>query len=134
MPLFRRKPKEIGRPSAPLPPDEAVERGTEATLLQGKEAMKGRLWLTNYRLLFEAKKGRARWMVVPFKEVRSAGLYPWSRGGLGGGPASRQQCLMVETTLGEQVWWDFGEQEEREWLPLVQERIPAAHERAGEAE
>lgn len=131
MPLFKRKPKEVGRPSAPLPPDETIERATRATLLQGRETMKGRLWLTNYRLLFEAEKGRARWMVVPFDEIRKAGLHPWSRGGLGT-PSSRQQCLVVETTVGEQVWWDFGEREEREWLPLVQERIrPAGEDVAG---
>jgi hypothetical protein len=43
-----------------------------------------------------------------------------------GAPSSRQQCLAVETEKGEQVWWDFGEREEREWLPLVKERAAAA--------
>lgn len=125
MPLFGRKPKPIAPPSVELPSGEEVIRGTKATLLQGKQALKGRLHLTNKRLLFEAEKGDARWMVVPLGEVRSTGLYPWP-GATMGMPSSRQQCLVVETAAGEQVWWDFGEKEEREWLPLVQAQV-AAH-------
>jgi hypothetical protein len=33
---------------------------------------------------------------------------------------------VVETAIGEQVWWDFGERDEREWLPLVKQRIDEA--------
>lgn len=106
-----------------LPVGERVERATEATLLQGKHAMKGNLFLTNERLLFEAHKGEARWMVVPWSEVKSAGLFRW-QGAMG--PPSRNQCLVVETTKGEQVWWDFREDEEREWLPLVQQHAARA--------
>jgi hypothetical protein len=43
-----------------------------------------------------------------------------------GMPSSRQQCLVVETRDGEQVWWDFGEKDERAWLPLVQQRVADA--------
>lgn len=123
MPLFRRKPKPPPEPSVSLPIGERVERATEATLLRGKDALKGNLFLTNQRLLFEARKGDARWMVVPWSEVKSAGLYRW-QGAMG--PSSRSQCLVVETTKGEQVWWDFREDEERAWLPLVQQRAAAA--------
>jgi hypothetical protein len=123
MPLFRRKPKAMPPPSVELPSGEEVERAAEATLLHGKSAMKGTLYMTNRRLLFESKTGEARWMVVPFIEVKSAGLYPWPHVPMGR-PSSRRQCLVVETTAGEQVWWDFGE--EREWLPLVREKARAA--------
>lgn len=131
MPLFRRAPKPVPRPSSELPSGEEVERGTSATLLQGKDAIKGTLFMTNRRLLFEAKKvkGDARWMVVPYEEARSAGLHrgPGATMGL---PSSRKQCLFVETTKGEQVWWDFNEREEREWLPLVQAHIGRARAEA----
>lgn len=120
MPLFKRKPKPPPEPSVRLPLYERVERAVPATLLHGGEAMKGSLFLTNDRLLFEAQKGDARWMSVPWNEIKSAGLHRWQ--GAMGGPSTRNQCLVVETTKGEQVWWDFGENEEREWLPLVQER------------
>jgi hypothetical protein len=108
-----------------LPAGEEVDRATRATLLQGRQAIKGILHMTNRRLLFEADKGDTRWMIVPFDEVRTAGLYP-APGLTMGAPASRRQCLAVETKKGEQVWWDFGEKDEREWLPLVQERSAAA--------
>jgi hypothetical protein len=108
-----------------LPAGEEVDRATRATLLQGRQAIKGILHMTNRRLLFEADKGDTRWMIVPFDEVRTAGLYP-APGLTMGAPASRRQCLAVETKKGEQVWWDFGEKDEREWLPLVQERAAAA--------
>ncbi|MEX2247580.1 MAG: GRAM domain-containing protein [Dehalococcoidia bacterium] len=125
MPLFGRKPKPPSPPSVELPAGEEIEQATRATLLQGKSAMSGKLYLTNRRLLFEAEKGEARWMIVPYSEVRSAGLYPWP-GATMGAPRSRQQCLCVETAQGEQVWWDFGEKEERAWLPLVQAHIGVA--------
>jgi hypothetical protein len=67
MRLFGGKPKPLPPPSAELPSGEEVERATKATLLQGTQAMKGILHMTNRRLLFEAQKGDARWMVVPFE-------------------------------------------------------------------
>jgi hypothetical protein len=125
MRLFGRKPKPLPSPSADLPSGEEVQRATKATLLQGKDAIKGILHMTNRRLLFEANKGDARWMVVPFAEIKSAGLYPAPSMTMGA-PSSRRQCLAVETTKGEQVWWDFGEKDEREWLPVVKEQAAAA--------
>lgn len=125
MRLLGRKPKAVAPPSTELPAGEEVQRATPATLLQGKNAMSGSLFLTNRRLLFEAKKGDERWMSVPFAEIKSAGLYPWPRATLGA-PASRKQCLAVETAGGEQVWWDFGERHEREWLPIVKQHVEAA--------
>jgi hypothetical protein len=125
MPLFKRKPRPpnpLKPPSVGLPPGEEVERSERATLLQGKARIKGALYLTNKRLLFEGEKGEARWMVVPFEEAKSAGLFPFP-GTPMGIPSSLQQCLCVVTTKGEQVWWDFNEQAEREWLPLVQEKL-----------
>lgn len=123
MRLFGRKPKIPPPPSADLPPGEEIQRATRATLLQGKTLIDGALHMTNRRLMFEAHKGDARWMIVPYADMKSAGLYPWP-GATMGRPSSRQQCLVVETVQGEQVWWDFGEKEEREWLPLVQGHIP----------
>lgn len=107
-----------------MPAGEEIERSIGATLLQGKETFDGALHLTNRRLIFEAKRAEARWMIVPFDEAKAAGLYP-APGATMGAPASRRQCLLVETTKGEQVWWDFDERAEREWLPLVQARIAA---------
>ncbi len=128
MPLFRKKPGPPPVPSVELPAGEEVERAVTATLLQGKSAMRGTLFMTNRRLMFEAKRGDARWMVVPFAEVKSAGLFPWH--GAPMGPSSRNQCLVVETADDEQVWWDFGARDEREWLPLVQQKAAAAREAA----
>lgn len=125
MRLFGRKPKPLPPPSAELSAGEEVQRATKATLLQGKDAIKGTLHMTNRRLLFEAAKGDTRWMVVPFDEIKSAGLYP-APGMTMGAPSSRRQCLAVETNKGEQVWWDFGEKDEREWLPLVKQHATSA--------
>jgi len=122
MPLFRRKAKPVPPPDMTMPAGEEIERSIRATLLQGKQPFEGALHLTTRRLIFEAKRADARWMIVPFDEVKAAGLYP-APGGTMGAPASRRQCLLVETTKGEQVWWDFDERAEREWLPLVQARI-----------
>jgi hypothetical protein len=124
MPLFRRTPRALPPPSQPLPAGEEQLRAVRATLLQGKQALKGVLYLTDRRLLFEAGKGDARWMVVPFDEMKAVGLYPWP-GVPMGIPSSRSQCLVVETRRGEQVWWDFDRADEREWLPLLQARLPA---------
>jgi hypothetical protein len=124
-------PKPMAPPSADLPPGEEVVQATKATLLYGKQAMNGVLHMTNRRLLFEAQKGDAKWMSVPYDEVTSTGLYPWP-GATMGMPSSRQQCLVVETKDGEQVWRDFGEKDERAWLPLVQQRITSAKQDAGD--
>jgi hypothetical protein len=133
MPLFRRTPKPVAPPTVDLPSGEDVERGVKARLLYGKEQIKGTLHMTNRRLLFEAEKGETRWMIVPYDEITSAGLYPWP-GATMGLPSSLRQCLVVQTAKGEQVWWDFGEKEEREWLPLVQAKIPARTDEFGEPE
>lgn len=125
MPIFRRKPKPPPPISVELPPGEQVERAVVAELLRGKTVMRGALFMTNCRLMFEAQRGDARWMIVPYDEVMSVGLYPAPNLHLGA-PASRRQCLAIETTKGEQVWWDFGAKEEREWLPLVQAKAQAA--------
>jgi len=125
MPLFRRKPRPVPPPAAELPSGEEVERSVEATLIHGKAAMRGALYMTNRRLLFEARTGDARWMIVPYAEVKSAGLYPRPNMPMGAHRLGGR-CLVVETTAGEHVWWDFGEREEGEWLPLVRERAAAA--------
>lgn len=123
MPLFRRKPKPPPPPSIELPSGEVVERAVRATLLYGKRQIRGALHMTNRRLMFEAAAGDEKWMIVPYDEMASAGLYAWP-GATMGMPSSLQQCLVIETAAGEQVWWDFGETDEREWLPLVRARIP----------
>ena len=115
------------RPSTELPAGEEVERAVKATLLQGKASIPGTLFLTNRRLLFEAKTGDARWMVVPFDEIASVGLHRAALRSFGPG-SSRNQCFVVITDKDEQVWWDFNNREEKEWLPLVEQRI-AARER-----
>src|SRR4029079_14833503 len=95
---------------------EEVERAVRAELLRGRAVLRGALYMTSRRLMFEAERGDARWLIVPYDEVASAGLYPAPNLHLGG-PPSRRQCLFVETMKGEQVWWDFDERSEREWLP-----------------
>jgi hypothetical protein len=125
LPFFGKRdkaPKPMAPPTVALPPGEEVEQATKATLLYGKESKKGVLHMTNRRLLFEATKGDARWMSVPYDEITSAGLYPWP-GAAMGMPSSRQQCLVVETAKGEQVWWDFGAKDEQAWLPIVQQHV-----------
>ncbi len=133
MPLFGRKPKPLPPPSVDLPAGEEIERATKATLLYTRQAVDGVLHMTNRRLMFEARKGDAKWLIVPYAEVKSAGLYAWPGASMGR-PSSRSQCLVLQTTDGEQVWWDFGEKEEREWLPLVQAKIPARTDEFGELE
>jgi hypothetical protein len=125
MPIFSRKSKPRPPISIELPPGEEIERAVTADLLHSRTAMKGGLFMTNRRLMFESQRGEARWLIVPYTEVKSAGLYPAPNLHLGA-PASRHQCLCIETTKGEQVWWDFGEKDEREWLPLVQAKAAEA--------
>ena len=130
MPIFRRKPKTPPEISIELPSGEEIERAVSAELLRGKEVLPGALFMTNRRLMFEARSGDARWMVVPYDHVEAAGLYPAPNPHLGGAP-SRRQCLCIETTSGEQVWWNFDDKEERDWLPLV--RAKAEDARAASA-
>lgn len=125
MPLFGRKRPPVTPPSQELPSGEDVERAVRAELLHGKTVISGSLFLTNRRMLFEAEKGDLRWMSVPFDEMRSVGLYRWPRATMGN-PASVHLCLAVETTNGEQVWWNFGDRDEQEWLPIVKQRIESA--------
>jgi hypothetical protein len=123
MRLFNRKPKPLPPPSVELPAGEEIVQAVRAMLLNGADdRMRGVLHMTNRRLMFEAEKGEARWMIVPYDEMKAAGLYPWP-GAPMGIPSSLRQCLVVTTTKGEQVWWDFDEKAEREWLPLVQAHI-----------
>lgn len=118
------KPEQLQRakpPSVDLPAGEMIERSIKATLLQGTTKVNGALYLTNRRLMFESEKGEARWMIVPFDEMREAGLYRWHHAPMG--RSSLNQCLCVVTTKGEQVWWDFDEHAEREWVEALQRRI-----------
>ena len=84
MPLFKRKPRPAPLiPDDALKPGEEVERSVRATLLQGKTAIKGGVYMTNRRLLFQAEKGEARWLVVPYDEISRRTMLRlggWSRG------------------------------------------------------
>ena len=129
MRIFKRSsetkaPKPPPAISIELPPGEEIERGVNAELIQSGRGIDGTLFMTNRRLMFEAKKGDARWLTVPYAEMKSAGLYPAPSTTMGI-PSNRRQCLFVETTAGEHVWWNFGDKEEREWLPIVQARLDA---------
>lgn len=132
MPLFGRKPKPVEQVAPPtdLQAGETVERSLKASLLYGTDKIAGSLFMTNRRLMFEAQKGEARWMVVPYDEMREVGLHRWHHAPMG--RSSLNQCLCVVTTKGEQVWWDFAEHEEREWLPLVEAHVAAAAPRPEE--
>jgi hypothetical protein len=125
MPLFRRTPKPAPPIPVDLPSGEACDRGIKATLIQGKAVIKGSLYLTNRRLMFYADRGEARWMTVPFDEVKSAGIYPAPRATMGA-PGASAPSFFVETTKGEHVWWSFDQKTQGEWLPLVRERVEAA--------
>ena len=142
MPIFRRKPKEpptlerVPSPAMDLPSGETIERSVKATLLLGTDKLAGRLYMTDRRLLFEANAGTgpggdARYMSVPYDEMREAGLYRWHHAPMG--RSSLNQCLCAVTTKGEQVWWDFGEHEEQEWLPLVQAHITSQTTQAAQS-
>jgi hypothetical protein len=111
-----------------LPSGEEIERSEKATLLHGTAKIPGRLYMTNRRLIFQADKGEAKWMIVPYTEVREAGLYRWHHAPMG--RSSLNQCLCLVTTKGEQVWWDFDEQAEREWLPALQSHLESSRPRA----
>jgi hypothetical protein len=109
---------------ADLPPGEHPDRAVRAIMLRGKAWMKGSLFMTNRRLLFEAEKGDARWLTVPFGEVRSSGIFPAPQPVIGRPGVGGAQCLFVETTDGEHVWWSFDRKAEDEWLAIVKERAP----------
>jgi hypothetical protein len=126
MKIFGRTAKPGPPPSVELPGGEMPERSVRATLIQGKQAMKGALFLTPTRLLFEAERGDARWLSVPFSEVKSAGLYPAPQGTIGRPVRVGQRCLFVETTSGEHIWWAFDQKAQAEWLALVQPRAREA--------
>ncbi len=131
MPIFgrRRKPDSPApppkQPQVALPSGEEVARSADAVLVQGKAAIKGVLFLTNRRLVFEAKSGDARYMTVPFSEVKASGVYVPPATTMGR-PGARQPCLFIETDKGEHVWWSFARNEEDEWLAIVRERVAAA--------
>ena len=127
MPLFKREsaPKPPPEISIDLPSGEVVERGTRATLLQGKAAIKGTLFLTNRRIMFEAERGEARWLTVPYAEVRSSGVFPAPNIAMGR-PGRRAPCLFVETTKGEHVWLNFGDKDQQEWAPVIEAHAAAA--------
>lgn len=114
-----------------LPPGEECERGIKATLLQGKATLKGSLYLTNRRLMFYSDRGDARWLVVPFDEVTSAGIYPAPRVAMGAPGASRR-ALFIETTRGEHVWCSFDQHAQDEWLAVIRDRAAAAKPAAEE--
>jgi len=125
MPLFRRVSKPVAPPSFDLPNGEEVERGLSASLLRERSLLKGRLYMTNRRLLFEADRGEARWLSVPYDEVRSAGLYRWTHATISS-PRGGNRCLVIETTKDEQVWLDFAQRDEDAWLPLVKQHAQDA--------
>jgi hypothetical protein len=44
--------------------------------------------------MFQANKGEARWMIVQYEEITSAGVYPWHRSEFGG-PSSRSRGTLA---------------------------------------
>ena len=101
MPIFRRKPKPPPAISIELPSGEEVERTVAAELLRGKSVLRGVLFLTNRRLMFEAQRGDARWMIVPYDEVQSAALYPAPNPHLGGPPSRKSIPTSHDDRSGE---------------------------------
>lgn len=125
MPIFRRAPKPAPPIPAELPSGEEVERSIRATLIQGKATMKGSLYLTSRRLMFHGERGNARWLVVRFDEVKSAGVYPAPRATMGA-PGASPRALFIETTRGEHVWCAFDQKAQDEWLPIIRDRVTSA--------
>jgi hypothetical protein len=119
--VFKRKAQPPPSLPTELPVDESYERGAAATLFQGKATIRGTLFMTSRRLMFQAAKGEARWLIVPFDEVQRSGIYPAPRPTIGA-PRAGQPALFIETTKGEHVWWSFDRKEQDAWLPLIQER------------
>ena len=125
MPIFSRKPKAPPELPVQLPIGERCDRAVRATLTQGKQSMAGALYLTNRRLMFYAAKGEARWLTVPFDEVKTAGVYPSPRGHIGA-PGAGGPALFVETTNGEHVWFAFDRKAQDAWLADVRKRAEEA--------
>lgn len=125
MPIFSRKRKPPPELPVQLPIGERCDRAVRATLTQAKQSLGGALFLTNRRLMFYASKGEARWLVVPFDEVKTAAVYPSPRGHIGapqaGGPA-----LFIETTKGEHIWFGFDRKEQDAWLADLKKRVEEA--------
>ena len=125
MPIFRRAPKPAPPIPADLPAGEECDRSLRATLLQGKTAIKGSLYLTNRRVMFYADRGDARWLIVPFGEVRNCGVFPAPRAAMGA-PGASPRALFIETTSGEHVWYSFDQKAQDEWLALIRDRTAVA--------
>lgn len=69
--------------------------------------------MTNRRLIFEADRGDARWLIVPLDEVAHARSYRTL--------ASAGFQLWVETTKGEQVPFSMSRRDAESWAEAIDE-------------
>ncbi len=108
--------------NAPLSEGEAVLRGQPCALQYGRERKRGVLHLTNRRLIFEAERGDARWLIIPLDEVARAAAYR--------DMASTAFRLWVETTQGEQAPFLMPRRDAESWARAIDEaRKPPEAER-----
>ncbi len=109
-PLRRASPPSC---NAPLADGEAVLRGQRCVLVYRRERKRGALHLTNRRLMFEADRGDARWLIIPLDEISRAGAYR--------APASTAYQLWVETTKGEQAPFAMSRRDAEAWAQAIED-------------
>jgi hypothetical protein len=108
--------------NAPLAEGETVVRGQRCTLLYGRERKRGVLHLTDRRVIFQAERGDARWLIIPLEDVARAGAYRTP-----GGAAFQ---LWVETANGEHAPFAMARADAQAWAKAIEAlRRPGAGER-----
>lgn len=109
--------------NAPLAEGETILRGQRCVLVYGRERKRGALHLTVHRLIFEADRGDARWLIIPLEEVARAGAYR--------ALALTGYQLWVETADGEHAPFAMSRRDAEVWARAVEEaRLDIAKSRA----
>jgi hypothetical protein len=98
--------------NAPLAEGETILRGQRSVLVYGRERKRGALHLTTRRLIFEADRGGARWLIIPLEEVARAGAYR--------SPGSAACQLWIETTKGEQAPFAMSRDQAQSWVEAIE--------------
>lgn len=112
LPWPRRRPSTPAC-NAPLVEGETILRGQWCVLVYGRERKPGVLHLTDRRLIFEADRGDARWLIIPLDEVSRAGAYR----ALG----STGYQLWIETANGEHAPFAMSRRDAEAWVRAVED-------------
>lgn len=111
LPLPGRRRKEAPACNAPLETGEAIIRAQRCVLIYGRERKPGALHLTSRRLVFEADRGDARWLIVPRDEISSAGAYRLRAPGA--------FHLWIRTAKGEEVVFALSRRDAEAWAEAI---------------